>query len=348
MKANMFNGVMKAVVTLMFLGLAALPGHGLPLLLPPEYGVLYSSNGKIQNAASYWTMYFEVGKLTEEIVPQVVRKNFAGNHLCHVEISNNDTTPSSVKALKTMAEVCKGYETVIQKYNLQKSQLILEIDLLRDSINSVTKRPRTSNRKRRDVPFGFIGSISNNLFGLAKQSQVQALAALVSQLRQQVNSTGEVFIRHQELLVAGFELQDNKISVMSNQQNILQLVSNMRELESHVSTYDLDSINDIEVIHQMEIAQNQLLANLLKGTVAQITALQKLYQNINQFHQAVQTLLEGNLPLNLITPTKLESILRQISTGPMVTHPTFSVAIPQLHYYYYDLPVDLEKSHQME
>ena len=115
MKANMFNGVMKAVVSLMFLGLAALPGHGLPLLSRPEYGVLYSSNGKIQNAASYWTMYFEVRKLTEEIVPQVVRKNLAGNHLCHVEISNNDTTPSSVKALKTMAEVCKGYETVIKK-----------------------------------------------------------------------------------------------------------------------------------------------------------------------------------------------------------------------------------------
>ena len=199
-----------------------------------------------------------------------------------------------------MAEVCKGYETVIQKYDLQKSQLILEIDLLRDSINSVMKRPRTSNRKRRDVPLGFIGSISNNLFGLAKQSQVQALAALVSQLRQQVNSTGDVFIRHQELLGAAFELQDNKINVtkqqvMSNQQNILQLVSNMTELESHVSTHVLDSINDIEVIHQMEIAQNQLLANLLKGTVAQITALQKLYQDIYQFHQAVQTLLEGNL-----------------------------------------------------
>ena len=347
MKANMFNGVMKAVVSLMFLGLAALPGHGLPLLSRPEYGVLYSSNGKIQNAASYWTMYFEVRKLTEEIVPQVVRKNLAGNHLCHVEISNNDTTPSSVKALKTMAEVCKGYETVIKKYDLQKSQLILEIDLLKDSINSVMKQPRTSNRKRRDVPLGFIGSISNNLFGLAKQSQVQALAALVGQLRQQVNSTGDVFIRHQELLGAAFELQDNKINVtkhqvMSNQQNILQLVSNMRELESHVSTHVLDSINDVEVIHQMEIAQNQLLANLLKGTVAQITALQKLYQDIYQFHQAVQTLLEGNLPLNLITPTKLESILHQISTSLMVTHPSFSVAIPQLHYYY-DLPVDLEK-----
>ena len=80
--------------------------------------------------------------------------------------------------------------------------------------------------------------------------------------------------------------------------------------------------------------QNILLANLLKGAVAQTTALQMLCNDLKAHQQALQTALRGTLPMGLLRPSKLQDILTHVRSALRDTHAQYKFAIEDLQYYY--------------
>ena len=82
------------------------------------------------------------------------------------------------------------------------------------------------------------------------------------------------------------------------------------------------------------LLQNKLLANLLKGAVAQTTALQMLRNDLQAHQQKLQPALRGTLPMGLVHPSKLQDILTHVRSALRETHAQYELAIEDLQYYY--------------
>ena len=93
------------------------------------------------------------------------------------------------------------------------------------------------------------------------------------------------------------------------------------------------SKNEIEMVHQIILAQSRILANILKGVVSQITTLQSMRHDVAQYYQAVQLVTRGHIPASLIPPVKLEAILNQIRTSLRTKHQQYDVAVNDLTSY---------------
>ena len=73
--------------------------------------------------------------------------------------------------------------------------------------------------------------------------------------------------------------------------------------------------NEYDMLQETVLLQNRLLANLLKGAVAQTTTLQMLRNDLQTHQQALQTALRGTLPMELVRPFKLQEILGYVRSA---------------------------------
>ena len=83
----------------------------LPMVSRPDYGVVFAPLGTNQNAGSFWTMYFTLGTLPKDIIPEQAWVNIARVEACGVPGVNN-TTLAMKQAAETVAQIC----TVLRRY----------------------------------------------------------------------------------------------------------------------------------------------------------------------------------------------------------------------------------------
>ena len=68
--------------------------------------------------------------------------------------------------------------------------------------------------------------------------------------------------------------------VQENQRAINRLIDSMRGLNDNLYRQLAEIENEYDILQETVLLQNRLLANLLKGTVAQATALQMLLNDL--------------------------------------------------------------------
>ena len=128
-------------------------------------------------------------------------------------------------------------------------------------------------------------------------------------MQKQIDGTGETIVRNQDILEAAFKLQDSKINatkqaVIGNQHTINRLIERMQDVQRSIMNAQKGSKNEIEMVHQIILAQGRILASILKGVVGQITTLQSMRHDVAQYYQAVQLVTRGHIPASLIPPVE--------------------------------------------
>ena len=194
-------------------------------------------------------------------------------------------------------------------------------------------------RQRRDAPLHFVSSIGKGLFGFAKQSDLAKVATFIISLAQQTNATADLIVRNQDRFESATRVQSNRISaslgpVQENQRAINRLIDSMRGLNDNINRQLAGIENEYNMLQETVILQNRLLANLLKGAIAQTTALQMLRNDLQAHQRALQTALRDNLPIGLVRPSKLQEILGHVRSALRDTHAQYELAIEDLQYFY--------------
>ena len=158
-------------------------------------------------------------------------------------------------------------------------------------------------------------------------------------LVQQTNATADLIITNQDRFESATRLQSGHISafvshVQGNQRAINRLIDSMRGLNDNLVRQLAEIENEYDILQETVLLQNRLLANLLKGSVAQTTALQMLRNDLQAHQQKLQTTLRGTLPMGVVHPSKLQDILTHVRSALRETHAQYELAIEDLQYYY--------------
>ena len=248
------------------------------------------------------------------------------------------TNQQRLKTIEMITQTCAAYRTVLLKFDLQQSKLVGDIAQMMVNINEIMEGAHSLTCQRRDAPLDFVSSIGKGLFGFAKQSDLAKMATFIINLVQQTNATADI-IRNQDCFDSATRLQSGRISasvthVKEHQRAINRLIDSMRGLNDNLNRQLAEIENEYDILQETVLLQNRLLANLLKGAVAQTTALQMLRNDLQAHQQALQTALRGTLPTGLVRPPKLQNILTHVGGALRDTHAQYELATEDLQYYY--------------
>ena len=213
----------------------------------------------------------------------------------------------------------------LTKFDLERSKLMRDIKQMIVNINEIVDGTHSSARQRRDASLNFVSSIGKGLLGIAKQSYVAKMATFMINLVQQTNASADLIIRNQAHFESATPLQSGCISasvshVHENQMAINRLIDGMRGLNDNLNRQLAEIENEYDILQETVLLQNRLLTNLLKGAVAQTTALQMLRNDLQGHRQALQTALRGTLPIGIVRPSKLQDILTHVRGALRDTH----------------------------
>ena len=191
--------------------------------------------GTIQNAGSFWTMYFTLETLTVDVVPWQARVNLARVEACGVPEVDNAILAVR-QAVETVAQICTVYKLVLRRYDYQRGDIVQKIATMVRGLNGMLG---VKTRNKRDAPLDFMSKVGKSVFGLARNKDLRNLARMIGQMQQQIDGMGETIIRNQDLLEAAFKLQEGKINVtkqavIGNQHTINRLIDRMQDVQRSV------------------------------------------------------------------------------------------------------------------
>jgi hypothetical protein len=319
----------------------------LPTISRESYGTVFARSGEIQNAGAFWTTYLTFDHVPDDLIPNEVKQEINPDRLCYLGSQEpSETNSSHLQVWDTLSRICDAHKPVVVKFHNQKMKIIKEIETLQRQIKQLGT-DRTKGRRERAAPLDFVSTAGRSLFGFAKHSQLITVATMLLKLQQHTNQTISQMMRNQDYLEAAFRVQDDRLnmtrhSIVAQQQVINRLVSAMSALQRHYQRQTQQQISNTQSIHEILILQNKLVANIQKGVIAQTTALQTVYQEVRSYHQSMEILIRGGLPVALMPPGKMEELLDQIRISLMMTHPGYDVAVSDIQYYYAN-PIEVVK-----
>jgi hypothetical protein len=307
----------------------------------PSYGVVFAPLATVQNSGARWLSYLQLPDMTANLIPEIARSSLNMQQAClyDIDLTSNRTIVNKHGALlESIFQICHAYRPVLTRFNKQKALIIEDIDRIQDGVMKLVKTSRKEKTKR-DAPLDFVSSIGKGLFGFAKHSHLEALYNNVANLQSAVNSSIGKMIRNQELMESVIELTDERITlaqsaIADSQRQINKIVTDMHGLADFVRRKLAASVQENDLLHQVIRMQSKLTANIMRRSISQVNALQEMRNKLIIYRDGVQTLLEGNLPMSLMSPNQLATLIEQIQYELMKTHPEFQVAVKNLKYYY--------------
>jgi hypothetical protein len=157
--------------------------------------------------------------------------------------------------------------------------------------------------------FSFIGQISRSLFGTASLGDIKLLANHIQQVEKETNLQNEQIHRHDDMLSSFMKTSGQRVSnalhgMKLNHQDIAALHKQVQALQT---TYDKAYEVTEDVLNRVNLFAS--LLQILMSDLNNLIAVERLSQN---FMLASQTILEGYLPIALISPDQVRSVLQQI------------------------------------
>ena len=196
-----------------------------------------------------------------------------------------------------------------------------------------------TQRNKRGAPLEFVSSAAKGLFGFAKHADVIEIEENLFNLQRSMNHSLGGIRRNHKLMQSAVKINNKRINsahenIRESQRRINKIVTDMHELTDFVNQQVQSSLRASEITHNIIKFQSQLTASVMRRVVSQITFLQGLRNHLQVYLAGLQTLIEGYLPISLVTPEQVSNILGHVEYELMRTHPEFEVAVSDVEYYY--------------
>ena len=243
-----------------------------------------------------------------------------------------EPTPQSAQTAYEFQNALKNFCPTLHAYKKRHDYLLQAIVRAENEINSILPEPMPLNCTKRGL-FNIIGEVSKSLFGTATESDIKVLAQHIQQIASNDN-------------------------VIRNQVNVLQnsLTSYMRKDNDRA-----ELIRDANVINQkaINLTRYQFYSSLLQveeymidwfnfvhvSGVHYTSSLSDILREIQIITTRIHTLIQGFLPVELISPTQLELVLSNIKSE--LSHFGSFCLTHESPMHYYHIP-DLTYSRQKD
>ena len=296
-----------------------------PIVVRNNYGILFERYKTIENSATTWSHTFAIPFAKKIHVDKPIK-------LCNVPSKSQQASilPENLQS------ICKIYKPSFQAYNVYRREILSQLVDNHKKIQALIPLYSRSTLKRTKRGYvDIIGQFSKALFGTATMSDVVMLQKQIDAI--ETTSNHEV-----EYLKITLE------SMQSYQQTLNTRITNLKraaELNKNLLNSTIQTLNQwrtrlqqlsVTVRHQaIEIQKTRIAVNLLHTySVQQVHMLEGLLRDSEMRVQAVQTLLEGYLPIYYIPPHKLKQFLNKLHAVLLKDYPTFRIAQTEVKYYY--------------
>ena len=227
-------------------------------------------------------------------------------------------------------ELCRNYGDTLGIYDsvrkLLRKDLNKKINIMNGLIpaGKVIKQADSLNGQRRNKrsPLDFIGTVSKNLFGTATVKDVETLKSHIIALETNPESFKGFRKFQKQLSSLEVEAHENfkllQDGVNKNKMLINESFHEMDRLQYYWSQ-EMEDVNaNVKALGQVSTIMHSINAHEVSTMLLMITEMDKLINSYN-------VLLKGYLPLDLIPPARIQTILRNITDYLRLNHPTFKI-----------------------
>ena len=309
----------------------------------PAYGVIFTEKGTLLNSNSLWTNHLFISDEWHELLPADVREINEPGRMCTFKLRNLNTNNTyAIQALSDLKSVCESYLPIIHKLAKQREIVMTKVHEAQRDVRTLLRdqhSPKRGARTRRSAPLDAVSTLGRLLFGFAKNDDVIKIYGNLANLRKQVNSSLIQLLRDTNNLESMSCVHEQRLTNLTRHmvQNS-KAVNNLFQSLSHVgeaAERRFVIIDErIDFLRDTVITMNRIMVGLHKGLLSQSNALQILYDDVLIYKQSLVDILRGNLNPRLLPPEALRHVLLQVQHQLLRSHPTHTVAITELSYYY--------------
>ena len=252
----------------------------------------------------------------------------------HLNISKKSYLLRYIRHCRRIAPYVKFYKQQIDYYNRTT------YNILQNKIGLILPSFNNNNRKKRFLTT-ILGTIASKVIGLAFEGISSFLHDTRHKALQKavniINSKAE--IDHNRV----YHLEDTMIMYGKyNLDTLMDLIKTVHQMQN-VTTWK----EKIFVSKMNEWLKNKLAhihnefdysidAILFLTTIKEkyVRMYEKLIAELRSYSKAIRILSKGYLPITLITPSKLEAILKQVQTAIAKTNQDYELVLNRLYLYY--------------
>ena len=304
-----------------------------------HYGVMFTPEKNIYNSNAYWRHTYAV-PFKRPTLPKFesvgCRKLKLPPSQNPLNTATHNSTDNVYRNRDPAVEICRSFRSIIAEFHSQIESFEARVNDTEYSISKLLHPElridaktlcQFHSRNKRSAPLSFIGDLQRSIFGVATTRDIDTLASHVLHIESFLNSSSTAQKSYQEHLdsyiVAASDRFDNMNDHIDRHRSIMNdTIDELRRLTSVVQKGQGDINNIWQGVDSLII----MVLSTFRSSLLSTHYLEKFTTESDKRLNAVQTLLQGFLPIQLIKPQLLRATLLSISDQLRSHYPYFRVA----------------------
>ena len=293
-----------------------------------NHGVVFSSKGEITNVngKSLYVAFMVEKPECPDFTKLMV------NHEC----KHNEHDPENHDF---NYELCQIFSPVMDLLN---KQILLDSDQINKLMldvstffigGAVDVSPEIFTRRKRNIITEALSSLS----GLASKRQLQRLASQFNRCLDSVYTKFKTQTAEFKGMTAALKIEHQNINQVSSalvltQENLNTTVENLQKV-----TFTFSKVNALANYNSQKIRYTaHITAGIMASAQSISDKMSEFKNHLTDFLQGLNLLVSGRLSTWLVPPTLLNQTLNNASNHLMATDPIFTLAHPEVKFYYTD------------
>ena len=296
------------------------------------YGVNFKYEGMLTHS---FDRFYVVAKYEIPKIENLKFTTFSFDLTCnHLNISKKSYLLRYIRHCRRIAPYVKFYKQQIDYYNWTTYNILQnEIGLILPSFNN-------NNRKKRFLTT-ILGTIASKVIGLAFEGMSIFLHHKRHKALQKavnvINSKTE--IDHNRV----YHLEDTMIMYGKyNSDTLMELVKTVHQMQNVTTWKEKIFVSEMnewlkdKLAHIHNEFDYSIDVMLFLTTIKEkyVRMYEKFIAELRSYLKAIRILSKGYLPITLITPSKLEAILKQVQIAIAKMNQDYELVLNRLHLYY--------------
>ena len=295
----------------------------------------YGTNFKYEGMLAHsFDRFYVVTKFELPKIEDLKLTTFTFDFACRYLMSDKTFMQKYLKHCQRIVPYVRLYQKQVQYYNQTAC------NILQNEINLILPTFTETNRKKRFLS-AVLGTVASKIVGLAFEGissflhhkRHKALKKAIKQLNEKQN------IEHNRI----YHLKDTMImygkynsDTLTNLIDTVHILHNLTSLKEKLFVGKVNEWLKQELTHYNDEHSYSITTLLFLRTLNEkyVRMYERLINELKSYSKAIHVLSKGYLPISLIPPSKLETILKQVKTALAKTNKNYDLVLNRLYLYY--------------
>ena len=314
---------------------ATLATNIMPELMKNVLNFGYGANFKCEGMLTHsFDRFYVVTKFEMTKINDLKLTTFTFDFACKHLMSDMTFMQKYMKHCQRIVPYVRLYQKQVQYYNKTA------YDILQDEINLILPTLNEPNRKKRFLS-AVLGTVASKVIGLALEGissflhhkRQKALNKAIKQINEKQDIEHNRIYHLEDMMIMYGKYTSDTLT------NLIDMVHRMHNLPSLKDRLFVGKVNDWLkqqlTCHNDEHSYSITTLLFLKTINEKYVRMYERFINeLKTYSQAIHVLSKGYLPITLIPPSKLETMLQQVKTALAKTNKNYDLVLKILYLYY--------------